>query len=411
MHNNIDLSHNPFGCYRVFGPNNISNDYLNKVEALLEATRLKKLGFDAPVTFCYYDSIWEKFDYSQCGKISLTDLYVLRARQLRDKYNFLILKYSGGSDSHNILMTFLKNNIKIDAIYVNWPLIAKEKGLYTPNFFDISSRNELSEWDYTLKPDLDWLAREYPEIEIVMADWLKDLTSEQRIDDLQFQKQNHYLSPASFYRMQNFSEFEKKAFEKFKNVGIIMGADKPRLYIDDKNSKKVVVKFTDWPLQHNLTFGGTGTEYFYWTADLPLLPIEMAYQTFLFYKNNPQEQYLIYNKGNFNGLSKENILLLLADMPYKRDQIIKKVCYPYWNFNKFQAAKDLEISIQVRTGKPQDWVFWEHHETKSIQDKWNYHVKSYLNGVHSDFLNFDKSGNPLMFKPTTSKPLGGQWIL
>jgi len=47
---------------------------------------------------------------------SLDFLYALRARQLREKYDYLVLYFSGGADSTNILKTFIDNNIFLDEI-------------------------------------------------------------------------------------------------------------------------------------------------------------------------------------------------------------------------------------------------------------------------------------------------------
>lgn len=49
---------------------------------------------------------------------NLQDLYRERAVYLRDTYEYLILNYSGGPDSHNILETFLLNNIFLDEIFI-----------------------------------------------------------------------------------------------------------------------------------------------------------------------------------------------------------------------------------------------------------------------------------------------------
>lgn len=49
---------------------------------------------------------------------SLDYLYKQRAEQLRNNYDYLILHYSGGHDSHNILETFLLNNIFLDEILI-----------------------------------------------------------------------------------------------------------------------------------------------------------------------------------------------------------------------------------------------------------------------------------------------------
>jgi len=138
----------------------------NKFDALLEATRVK-----ANVTFHYYDDIFESVDKSLLGKHNLDKLYRSRAQQLRDEYDYLILYFSGGSDSYNILKTFLDNDIKLDEICVKWPMVVVDKQLYTPNTTDKSAFNYLSEWDYAIKPVLDQIKISHPEIKIEIADW------------------------------------------------------------------------------------------------------------------------------------------------------------------------------------------------------------------------------------------------
>ena len=80
----------------------------NKVKALTYATQN-----NTGVKFVYHDKVWKNFDRSVLGKVSLNQLYKERAQQLRDSYDYLILYYSGGADSHNVLMSFINNNIKL----------------------------------------------------------------------------------------------------------------------------------------------------------------------------------------------------------------------------------------------------------------------------------------------------------
>jgi hypothetical protein len=47
---------------------------------------------------------------------SIENLYAARAKQLRDTYDYIVLVYSGGIDSHVALESFLSNNIKVDEI-------------------------------------------------------------------------------------------------------------------------------------------------------------------------------------------------------------------------------------------------------------------------------------------------------
>ena len=405
--NEIDLSATPSGCYRVYNCTTRQkiNDYFNKVEALLEATRLRKQGINARVVFMYYFDLFKSIDYRLLGTTPLENLYKERAQQLRDKYDYLILRYSGGSDSHNVLMTFLKNKIKLDAIYVNWPVSAIGKGLYKPNNIDFSPRNELSEWDFVIKPDLDWISKNYPEIEIHIDDWLSDITREKNVEDAMFEKQNHYHSPTSFYRMQWFSDHEKNLSNKGLKVGLIEGADKPNLIILDDDPNTVKMHFVDWTLQHNVTYTGNGGEYFYWTPDMPLLAVEMAYQNFLYYKNNPEDRWLLEEKYKYENLEGYDPLSIASLKFNKKSDISKKVLYPYWSFDRFQVVKDIKFLNGIHNGKPQDWVFWEHHETKLVRDKWNHHIYSYLRGIDSEFLHHDSAGLPTGYKPIFSIPV------
>jgi len=85
-----------------------------KVNAILEAQKTK-----SDVTFHYNDEWWNRVDWSVEPEQSLEELYLKRARDLRNKYKTLILRFSGGSDSMNIIRTFIDNNIKIDVVVVN----------------------------------------------------------------------------------------------------------------------------------------------------------------------------------------------------------------------------------------------------------------------------------------------------
>ncbi len=65
-----------------------------------------------------FESKLESINLSEEPKESLSTLYIQRAQQLRNDYEYLILNYSGGPDSHNILETFLLNNIFLDEILI-----------------------------------------------------------------------------------------------------------------------------------------------------------------------------------------------------------------------------------------------------------------------------------------------------
>ena len=65
-----------------------------------------------------FEDQFEKIDLLKEPNKSLQDLYLKRAIELRNEYDYLILNYSGGSDSHNILETFMLNGIFLDEIFI-----------------------------------------------------------------------------------------------------------------------------------------------------------------------------------------------------------------------------------------------------------------------------------------------------
>ena len=52
---------------------------------------------------------------------SLQELYRIRAQQIRDKYDYIRLEFSGGADSTVVLYSFLNNGIFVDEIVTRWP--------------------------------------------------------------------------------------------------------------------------------------------------------------------------------------------------------------------------------------------------------------------------------------------------
>ena len=66
--------------------------------------------------FYFNDDVLSKVDWKIEPTESLSELYRIRAQQIRDEYPYLILCYSGGTDSTAVLETFYYNNIHIDEI-------------------------------------------------------------------------------------------------------------------------------------------------------------------------------------------------------------------------------------------------------------------------------------------------------
>jgi hypothetical protein len=159
----IDDNYGYYGYYQV-------NDkiYVSKHHALVAA------NFDYwKIKFIWHDDKFSSFDWTREPEpqVSIKEFYKRRAIQLREKYDYLILMFSGGPDSTNMLNAFIDNGIHIDEI-VN------------VNSFDrtqiVNQTIHNADYVYNVKPYLDNLIKEsnfqtkitiVDEIELVKQHW------------------------------------------------------------------------------------------------------------------------------------------------------------------------------------------------------------------------------------------------
>lgn len=346
----------------------------NKIEALVYLS-----GIDGKIVYKYFDDTWLTFDRSHLGKIPLTELYRLRAQQLRDSYDYLILYYSGGSDSHNILHTFIKNNIKLDHIFVRWPMQANR--LHQVNSTDRSAYNFMSEWELVIEKDLKWLASTHPEIKIEVADWTGKITTDYFNED-RFSTLQHFHSAANLTRMQTFSETEVKLVDSGKKVAEIWGIDKPLLSATPDGN--VYMEFNDISMAIGTPYYGNvdGTEVFYWSPNFPELAFEQAYQLFQYYDRNPQLRPIIQPDWDTITVEQRHENYQLAN------NISKFVLYPDWNPNRFQADKP---KSGYRVDK--DYWLYSHPEFKDAVASWKHLFMSELDLIKPEYCQFDIAGH------------------
>lgn len=356
--------------------------FTNKIQASLEATRTKQ-----PIHYHFHHDVWKNFDRNLLGKISLKELYKQRALMLRDKYDYLILYYSGGSDSWTVLNTFLENNIKLDCVYVRWPF--KAENSYTPNTVNQTAYNFMSEWDFVIKKDLEWLAQKHPEIRIETADWMEGVTADTFNDDI-FTKQNHQMAAAQIVRQEKFSQIEIDLLDQGKRVGEIWGIDKPMMTEYAENQVGMI--FRDDIVNVARCYHGNldGPEFFYWSPEFPILAMEQAYQCFLFYKANPPLRSIIASSNWKKMFSDGKLHQYKAYYTDYSTYFIKKIVYPDWDFTKFQAAKPTSV-----TKEDKDFWLYTSPELKPIVDRWRYYFTSQLDSIDDAYLTKTSTGTKL----------------
>ena len=72
----------------------------------------------APVEFHLHDAEYDQLDWTQEPVESFDELMLRHAQRLRNQYERVVLLWSGGTDSHTIYNTFVRNNLHIDEIVI-----------------------------------------------------------------------------------------------------------------------------------------------------------------------------------------------------------------------------------------------------------------------------------------------------
>lgn len=343
--------------------------FINKYQALLYATKTNN-----SVQFRFFDDVWQNFDRSLIGKFSLDQLYKERAQQLRDSYDYLILYFSGGADSYNVLRSFLDNGIHLDEICVKWASDVIDRGIYVPNTEEKTAVNYLSEWDYAIKPVLEEVAQKHPNIKIEIVDWFKDRKSIGTEDTFGLVNHWHDVEVTS---LAVWSPNEVKLTEQGKKVASIYGVDKPKTYFEDN---KNYMWFCDSATTMGTPYPGNiyGTEYFYWTPKFPILAFEMASAAIKVFKREKELSELAFTKDVKNSLE------MFYFKQKEQQKFLRHVLYTNWT-DRFQAEKPLRLN---RSDK-HFWL-WQYPELKEFKDRYEYMAAEHLSQLRPNLMWWNK---------------------
>jgi hypothetical protein len=292
--------------------------YTNKVEALYAST---KSGHQV---HWHWHKEYDSLSWTSDSLFELHEVYRYRAQQLRDKYDWLILSFSGGSDSWNALNSFLSNNIQLDEIFVRWPINATQN-IYTANPNDTRPQNILSEWDLTIVPELRRIQKEYPKIKITIHDWSDQLINLEYHDDYVAQTHDQF-NPSYWIKFGSIGNNEKRMIDDGKSTCIILGTDKPQMCIQDG---RVYCYFIDIIANTNTTlpYPGRTSEMFYWTPNCPEITHTQARAIYHYICANPAVGDLI-DWGKPYDINKKLLW----------DRLTKQIVYPEYG-SRFQAEK------------------------------------------------------------------------
>jgi len=314
------------GYYTVDG-----KEFSSKIQACLFATKKRK-----EVKWHFNDEIFSKFDWSVEPEESLDQLYDIRARYLREKYDYLILSYSGGADSHNIVESFLRQNLTIDEILVNTVEKASSKFTIIDNKIK-NPENTAAEHFLQTIPRLNEIKKRNSQIKITICDLSDHLMSNWLLkgDESWVEDRIEGLNPLNVTRF-NYLYYDdiKRKFDKEKNIGIIIGVDKPKVHI--YTNGWYVIKFDDRvtniiPINSYLnSYDNSSVEFFYWSPDSIKILCKQAHEIKRWLKLNPQYQKYWY----FNNLTHKIKRTL-------HEPLLRSIIYTTWNNGWYQTEKSV----------------------------------------------------------------------
>jgi hypothetical protein len=354
--------------------------FYKKIDALIYASKTK-----SEVKWQWFDC-YDKIDWEKESVYSLQEIYKIRALQLREKYDYLILSFSGGSDSWQICKTFLDNNIKLDEIFIRWPWQGS-KNLHKPSLGDISMSNQLSEWEFTTKPMIEHLQKNYPDIKITLHDWSVNLEKYIWNEEMWQNAADSNLGPGAFFAHNSIGSNEKLLLNKGKKVGFVVGIDKPQLCVI---KDRLYCYFSDGLINnHGWDISQRNIEAFYWTNELPDIVHVQVREIYRYLQNNIKASELInwLKKEKSERIKNENIWFSL----------IKTIIYPGYG-NWFQSEKEENLI----NSKIYGWLF-KNADGSDFLKGWQGSLDNLINSIDKKYFYTDTHGNLAGIKTFTSK--------
>jgi hypothetical protein len=263
--------------------------FINKYDALTLATKTNQ-----SVTWDFNDAVFSCFDWTVPVPESIDELYKRRAQQLRDKYDYVSLFFSGGLDSTNVLHAFIDNDIKLDEVVMFKPRYYA----YDPNNATPGG-NLYSELDFAATPHLQKYADgKGIKVRTIYFEDALDALLKNNTYATQFHKLN-WLTPTALARVaMAVTDLEwRSLYDAGKNVAHIQGVDRPVLTKTNNgysfSFKDYVNTFVFEAAEANETSEKMEKhqhqEFFYWTPDLPKLAIKQAQLTKQAWMVNPEK--------------------------------------------------------------------------------------------------------------------------
>jgi hypothetical protein len=365
----IKIDHTTLARDPTLGFYEIGNKiYWDKASALLSGSKMGLSHDDLHWNF--NDTEFGNFNWTDEPPGDIREYYNARARELREKYDYLILNCSGGADSTTMLYAFINQGLHVDEVFVRHATTGTSN--FGTNDLNYSASNEFSEFEFAALPLLKWLKTASPNTKITVHDFSADIIDENLTWDENFIHWcGDYVTPGCVVRYTHASQKDSlNVFDKGKRIGILFGIDKPRVYIEDN---KLHLMFVDrathsaTPAAVNNGYTNTEVELFYWHPNSMQL---LAKQCHLIKRwlEVPQNRRFWFMFDRF--------WLRRTSNRTAYESLIKGIIYPDYDLSTFQCDKPIRSVYQ-------EWDYW----INNFKDSKGY--KTFMRGMLHLYKNID----------------------
>lgn len=368
------MNKDQFGYYQV-------GDF--KTYSKVEAIELAHAKSSLTPRWIFNDETFGNYNWKIEPTETLDELYAQRARQLREKYDYIVVWYSGGADSHNILETFRKNDIFIDEI-AQFHAYSGEKS-----------------WNSYLNLEVEKIAVPVT-LEVLesmpgtkhrmvdMAPFINDVFKEDnnRIDFIY--KSNRSFSPhqlARTYFREKIKDYQD-IIASGKKLCFVWGGSKPEVVYDEAKDK-YYTRFIDCidsngvgPRTQQLNREWEYDEMFYWSPDCPELVAKQSHLVKNYMRNLPaidlNSRWLTTEAGDMRiswdgtrrRVNSKHAHSLVNNVPYYLTvDGLHRLIYTHWNHDTFSLGKTVSFMFGPRDA-------WWFRATGSDQKNFVYGIES-----------------------------------
>jgi hypothetical protein len=316
-----------------------------KTYSKIEAIELSTVWGKFP-KWRFNDLEFSAYDWTREPAKSLPELYADRARQLRDHYDHIVIFYSGGIDSENIIDTFVSNGIKFEEIAtMNYHSIDPDPDSYF--------NTEQTKVSYPKISALQTQGIQFRHRWIDISDISKQILSEPKYRlERGYYNNSHWGTSVmgKSYIRDIIPDYQKMA-EQGKKVVFVWGSEKPRVFMDQGRFCVKFIDIVDNGISPRTQMLGREWEYdelFYWAPECADIICKQAHIIKNFVTKH--KIYLDEHKDSYNNMIDIPAVNEMFGqwMPIKYSHLVNCLVYPNFKVDRFSSGKRMLVIYSHR---------------------------------------------------------------